>query len=56
MPERAAVDKAVPICDLLLQEENPHLDWRAGMQASNELLLAHPGGAGVQYDEFVFSL
>jgi PAS domain S-box-containing protein len=56
VPDRAALDKVIPIYDLLLKEENSHRDWREGMQAATEILLAHLDQAGVRYDEFVFSL
>ncbi len=55
-PERAAIEKVIPIYELLLKEEQSHNDWRVGMQSATELLLSHLDEAGVQYDEFVFSL
>ncbi|NOY43546.1 MAG: PAS domain-containing protein [Planctomycetes bacterium] len=55
-PERAAIEKVIPVYELLLKEEQSHNDWREGMQAATELLLSHLDEAGVQYDEFVFSL
>jgi hypothetical protein len=55
-PEQEAIDKVVPVYELLLNEENSHSDWRAGMKSETEMLVAHLNGAGVQYDEFVFSL
>lgn len=55
-PERAAIEKVIPVYELLLKEEQSHNDWREGMQSATELLLSHLDEAGVQYDEFVFSL
>ncbi len=55
-PEQAAIEKVVPIYELLLKEEASHNNWRDGMQASTELLLAHLDEVGMQYDEFVFAL
>ncbi len=55
-PEPDAIAAVAPIYELLLKEEESHSDWREGMAASTEMLLAHLSEAGVQYDEFVFSL
>lgn len=55
-PEQEAIDKVAPVYELLLNEENSHSDWRAGMKSATEMLVANLNGAGVQYDEFVFSL
>lgn len=56
VPDRSALDKVIPIYDLLLKEEASHADWRGGMQAGTELLMAHLDDAGVEYDELVFPL
>ncbi len=55
-PEQEAVQQVIPIYELLLQKEASYADWREGMQASTETLLAHLDQAGVKYDEFVLSL
>ena len=55
-PRPEAVEQVIPIYELLCKEEESHADWRDGMQAATEILLSHLDQAGVQYDEFVFSL
>jgi len=55
-PDHEAVEQVKGVYELLLKEENSHADWRIGMQASTDLLLAHLDKAGIEYDEFVFSL
>jgi len=55
-PEQAAVDQVIPIYELLRKKEASYTDWREGMQAATETLLAHLDQAGVAYDEFVLSL
>ncbi len=56
VPERSAVQKVIPIYDLLLEKEKSCTDWREGMDAATTLLLSHLGELGIQYDEFVFTL
>ncbi len=57
VPDRAAVDKAEELYHLLLAEEERHGDdWRAGMQASTAMLVAHLEQSGLSYEELVFSL
>ncbi|MCA9267718.1 MAG: PAS domain-containing protein, partial [Planctomycetales bacterium] len=56
VPDREAVAKIKPIYKLLKDTEDSHADWRQGMQAATDLLVAHLAKAGVPYDEFVFSL
>ncbi|WP_198953755.1 PAS domain-containing protein [Rhodopirellula sp. MGV] len=55
-PDPKKVAKVVPIYKALLECEGKHADWRQGMVASTEMLLQHLDEAGMQYDEFVFSL
>jgi hypothetical protein len=56
LPSAQALNKVQPLYRALLQEEEPHSDWRDGMQASEALLLAQLEKLGVTYDQFVFSL
>ena len=55
-PDRQAVDQVVPIYQALLKKEASYSDWRDGMNAATDMLLAHLDQAGVQYDEFVLSI
>lgn len=56
VPRREAVEVASAVYAEMLAIEQSHEDWRAGMQASTELLLARLGELGLSYEEFVFSL
>lgn len=56
VPDRTAVEKIRPIYAQLKRMEDSHSDPRSGMQAATEALIAKLRSAGVQYDEFVFSL
>lgn len=55
-PDPETVKKVEEVYELLRKAEASHSDWREGMQAGTELLLAHLEKTGIQYDEFVFSL
>ncbi len=55
-PSRVALEKIIPIYESLLEVEQSYADWRAGMAASTEALLAQLDQLGMEYDEFVFSL
>ena len=56
VPERAAVASVDALYAQLLAEERRHSDWRQGMEASEQMLGGVLQRAGVEYDEFVFSL
>ena len=58
VPDPEVLEKMIPIYALLKEKEDSfgESDWRAGMNAATELLLAHLGELGMPYDEFVFSL
>lgn len=55
-PRRDAVEKAEALYKELLAIENGHGDRKAGMEAAFHAVVAKLQGAGVPYDEFVFSL
>jgi PAS domain S-box-containing protein len=55
-PRRDAVEKAEALYKDLLAIENRHEDRKAGMEAAFQAVVATLQGAGVPYDEFVFSL
>lgn len=55
-PEREAVQKVAGIYNLLLDKEESYTDWREGMEAATELLVAHLEELGMPYDEFVFAV
>ncbi len=56
VPERRAVAEVAKIYELLKEKEDSYADWRDGMNAGTELLVAHLGGLGIEYDEFVLSV
>ncbi|MCA9211943.1 MAG: PAS domain-containing protein [Planctomycetales bacterium] len=56
VPDREAVATVESLYRTLKATEDAHSDWREGMQEATEQLLAQLDKAGVQYDEFVFSL
>lgn len=56
VPDREAIDKIVPLYRQLKEIEDSNPDWRAGMKAATEALVAQLSAANIQYDEFVFSL
>lgn len=55
-PRREAVEKAEGLYKELLAIENGHNDRKVGMDAAFQAVVAKLQGAGVPYDEFVFSL
>jgi PAS domain S-box-containing protein len=55
-PRRDAVTKAEALYKELLDIENGHSDRKAGMEAAFQAVITKLQGAGVPYDEFVFSL
>lgn len=56
LPDRAAVDKVVPLYRTLLDIENSHSDRKQGMEASFATVVGLLQEKGIGYDEFVFSL
>jgi PAS domain S-box-containing protein len=56
LPRPEAIAKIEPVYKQLLQEESKHADRKKGMEAAVALLGQMLGDAGVEYDEFVFSL
>lgn len=56
VPERAALDKVIPLYRQLLDIENSHADRKQGMEAGFAAVLALLAEKGIGYDEFVFSL
>lgn len=56
LPDRAAVDKVVPLYRTLLDIENRHSDRKQGMEASFATVVGLLQEKGIGYDEFVFSL
>ena len=56
VPDREAVEEIIPVYRSLLEIERSHSDWREGMKAATDALLAKLNQAGVAYDEFVLSL
>jgi len=56
VPDRGAIAKIQPIYRDLLAEEARHVDRKAGMQASLDVMLGLLRQNRVTYDEFVFSL
>ena len=55
-PELHQVQAADALYRKLKQEEDRHGDWRTGMAAATELLLAQLAKSKMEYDEFVFSI
>jgi PAS domain S-box-containing protein len=55
-PRRDAIAKIEPVYRQLVTEENRHPDRKVGMEASGAMLAQTLIDAGVDYDEFVFSL
>ncbi len=56
VPERAAIDKVVPLYRTLLDIENTHADRKQGMNDAFAAVVALLTEKGIGYDEFVFSL
>jgi PAS domain S-box-containing protein len=56
VPERAKVDKVLPLYAALVAEEARYPDRRTGLDASYALLTDTLARAGVSYDEWVWSL
>ena len=56
VPERAAIDKVVPLYRTLLDIENTHADRKQGMSDAFAAVVALLTEKGIGYDEFVFSL
>ncbi|MBP2313159.1 PAS domain-containing protein [Azospirillum soli] len=56
VPDRAAIDKVVPLYRTLLDIENKHADRKQGMEAAFAAVLSLLTEKGIGYDEFVFSL
>ncbi|WP_230775231.1 PAS domain-containing protein [Roseiconus lacunae] len=55
-PDPEKVAKVIPLYKQLIECEASYPDWREGMQASTDLMRQVLRDAGMQYDEFVFSL
>jgi PAS domain S-box-containing protein len=55
-PERAALDKVIPLYQALLAEEARQPDRKQGQAAGFAMLQAQLAQIGMPYDEFVFSL
>ena len=55
-PDPAAVSQVEPIYRALRECEDSAANWREGMEAAGELLVAQLAAAGVAYDQFVLSL
>ena len=55
-PDRAALDKVIPIYRDLWKQEQSFPNWRDGMEAAGKALLEKLESAGVEYDEFVLTL
>lgn len=56
VPERAAIDKVVPLYRTLLDIEESHADRKQGMEAAFSTVVKLLTEKGIGYDEFVFSL
>lgn len=56
VPDRAAVDKVIPLYRTLLDIENSHSDRKKGMEAAFATVVGLLQEKGIGYDEFVFSL
>lgn len=56
VPDRAAIDKVVPLYRTLLDIENQHADRKQGMEAAFAAVVNLLTEKGIGYDEFVFSL
>jgi PAS domain S-box-containing protein len=56
VPERSQVELFDGIYRQLLEEEQRHTDWRAGMEAAERMLMAMVSAKGMEYEEFVFSV
>ena len=55
-PDRAALDKVIPLYQALLAEEARQPDRKLGQAAGFAMLQAQLAQLGMPYDEFVFSL
>jgi hypothetical protein len=56
VPSRTAVAQMETLYRQLLQIEKSSTDWREGMAAAADALVATLKNAGMKYDEFIFSL
>jgi PAS domain S-box-containing protein len=56
LPGREAVRRIQPIYAALLAEERKHSNPESGINAAMAMLVAHLQAAGMDYDQFVFSL
>ncbi|MBL8178505.1 MAG: PAS domain-containing protein [Bryobacterales bacterium] len=56
VPDRKAIETIKPIYAALLAEERKAKDPETGIRAATDLLLAQLTKAGVDYEQFVFSL
>jgi PAS domain S-box-containing protein len=56
VPERSQVKLFTDLYSKLLQEENRHGDWRAGMQSAGEMLMSLLAEKGMDYERFMFSV
>ncbi|WP_448207718.1 PAS domain-containing protein [Azospirillum sp. sgz302134] len=56
VPDRAAIDKVVPLYRTLLDIENKNADRKQGMNEAFAAVVALLTEKGIGYDEFVFSL
>lgn len=56
VPDRSAIVAIQPIYAALLAEERKARDPESGIKAATQLLLAQLAKAGVDYEQFVFSL
>ena len=55
-PNPEQVAKVKGLYEALLAEENRHRNAKEGMQSGYDMLVATLKGAGLDYDEFVFSI
>lgn len=56
VPERSAVEKAIPLYQTLLGIEEKHENRKDGMNAALDTVVALLTEKGIGYDEFVFTL
>mgnify|MGYP003341163679 CR=1 FL=1 len=56
VPHADALAKIAPLYEALAAEERRHADRQAGLVASTRMLVAQLESAGVDYEQFVFSL
>ncbi|MDY0873530.1 PAS domain-containing protein [Dongia rigui] len=55
-PDKAQLEKIIPMYAELLAEENRHDSRKDGMLRGHDMLMNMLKGKGLDYDEFVFSL